>query len=82
MKLNQDKGHLIISGCKADAIWAKIGQTKIWVSKRMRLLGAITDHKLNFDVYLILLCKKVKRFSKTGKLFKLRTKETFNEKFY
>ena len=26
--------------------------------------------------------KKVKRFSKIGKLFKLRTKETFNEKFY
>ena len=69
MKLNHDKCHLIISGRKSDAIWAKIGQTKIVESKRMRLLGAITDHQLNFDVYLILLCKKAgKKLSALARL--------------
>ena len=69
MKLNHDKCHLIISGRKSDALWAKIGQTKIVESKRMRLLGAITDHQLNFDVYLILLCKKAgKKLSALARL--------------
>ena len=86
MKLNEDKCHLIISGHKSEAMFAKIGQTKIWESKKQKLLGLIIDRQLNFDEFLISLCKKcckkVKRFSKIGKLFKLRTKETFNEKFY
>ena len=34
MKLNQDYCHLIISGHKSQAIWAKIGRTKIWESKK------------------------------------------------
>ena len=38
MKLNKDKCDLIISGHKSEAIWAKIGQTKIWESKNQKLL--------------------------------------------
>ena len=43
MKLNKDKCHLIISGHKSEAIWAKIGQTKIWESKNQKLLGVMID---------------------------------------
>ena len=42
-KLNQDKCHVIISGHKSEAIWAKIGQTKIWESKNQKLLGVMID---------------------------------------
>ena len=61
MKLNQDKYHLIISGHKSEAIWAKIGQTKIWESKNRKLLGVIIDRQLNFDEYLISLYKKARK---------------------
>ena len=59
MKLNEDKRHLIISGHKSEAIWVKTGQTKIWEGKNQKLLEVITDRQLNFDEYLISLCKKV-----------------------
>ena len=58
MKLNQLKCYLIISGHKSEEIWTKIGQTKIWESKNQKLLGVINDRQLNFDEYLISLCKK------------------------
>ena len=61
MKLNQDKYHLIISGHKSEAIWAKTGQTKIWENKNQKLLGVIIDRQLNFDEYLISLCKKARK---------------------
>ena len=81
MKLNQDKCHLVH---KSEAIWAKIGQTKIWESKNQKLLGVMVDHQQNFDEHLISLFVKswTKVKSKIDKHFKLRTKETFNEKFY
>ena len=37
MKLNEDKCHVIISDHKSEAIWAKIGPTKIWESKNQKL---------------------------------------------
>ena len=43
MKLNQNKCHLIISSHKSEAIWTKIGQTKIWESKKQKLLGVTID---------------------------------------
>ena len=81
MKLNQNKCHL---GHKSEAIWAKIGQTKIWESKNQKLLGVMVDRQQNFDEHLISLFVKswTKVKSKIDKHFKLRTKETFNEKFY
>ena len=48
MKLNQDKCNLIISCHKSEAIWVKIGQTKIWENKKQKLLGVIIDCQLNF----------------------------------
>ena len=53
--------HLIISGHKSEAIWAEIGQTKIWESKKQKLLRVIIDRQLNFDEYLISLCKKARK---------------------
>ena len=61
MKLNQDKCHIIISGHKSEAIWAKISQSKIWESKNQNLLGVIIDHQLNFDEYLVSPCKKAEK---------------------
>ena len=61
MKQNEEKCHLIISGHKSEAIWAKIGQTKIWKSKKLKLLGGLIDRQLNFDDYLISLCKKARK---------------------
>ena len=43
MKLNEDKCHLIISGHKSEAIWTKIGETKIWESKNQKLIGVKID---------------------------------------
>ena len=58
MKLNEDKCHLIISGHKSEAIWAKIGQTEIWESKKQKLLGVVNNSQLSVDKYIILLCQK------------------------
>ena len=41
MKLNQDKWYLLVSGHKHEAVWTKIGQTKIWESSKQILLGVI-----------------------------------------
>ena len=61
--------HLIISGHKSEAIWAEIGQTKIWESKKQKLLGVVIDRQLNFDEYLISLCKKAgKKLSALARL--------------
>ena len=69
MELNEDKCHLIISGHKSEAIWAKIGQTKIWESKKQKLLGVVNDSQLSFDKYIILFCQKTgKKLSALARL--------------
>ena len=57
MKLNTDKCHLILAGCKHEHIWAKIGNDKIWESKQQRLLGVTLDNKLRFNDHILDLCK-------------------------
>ena len=44
--------------CSVKNIWAKIGNTKIWESKKQKLLGAQIDRTLSFDEYIASLCKK------------------------
>ena len=64
MKLNEEHCHLVISGYKSEAIWAKTGHTKTWERKNQKLLEVIIDRQLNFNEYLISLWKKVeKKFS-------------------
>ena len=58
MKLNQEKIHLLDSGYKHENIWARIRQTKIWKSRKQKLLGVEIDSNLNFDLYVSSLCKK------------------------
>ena len=59
MKLNQDKYHLLVCGHKH--AWDKISETKIWESKKQKLLGVVIDRNLNFDEYVFDLCKKAGR---------------------
>ena len=46
MKLNQDKCRLLFSRLKYENVWAKIGKTKIWESKKQKLLGVEIDKTL------------------------------------
>ena len=61
MKLNQYKCHFLLSGHKHKMIWANIGQTKIWESRKQKLLGIIIDRNLRFDEYVLNQCKKAGR---------------------
>ena len=51
MKLKKVKCHLLVSRHKDEYIWAKIGQTKIWESRKQILLGVEIDSSLNFALY-------------------------------
>ena len=48
MKLNQEKCDLLDSGHKHENIWARIGQTKIWESKKHKLLGVEIVRNTNY----------------------------------
>ena len=61
MKLNQDKCHFLLSEHKYGIIWADIGHTKIWESRKQKLLGIIIDRNLRFDKYVLNQCKKAGR---------------------
>ena len=61
MKLNQDKCHLLVSGYKHEAAWAKINETKIQERNKQKLLGVVIDGNLNFDKYVFHLSEKAGR---------------------
>ena len=64
MKLNEDKCHLLAGGYKHESIWAKIGDARIWVSNKQKLLEVHIDRTLSFDEHVSNLCKKAgKKFS-------------------
>ena len=46
---------------KYESIWAKIGQTKIWKSKKQKHLGVIIDQNLKFDEYVLSICRKASK---------------------
>ena len=58
MKLNQEKCYPLVCVYKHENIWARIGQTKIWESRKQKLLGVETDSNLNVDLYVSSLFKK------------------------
>ena len=78
MKLNQDKCHLLVSGHEHEAVWAKIGETKIWESNKQKLLGVVIDRNLNFNEYVFDLCKKAGR--KLSVLARLSNYMSFEER--
>ena len=59
MKLNQDKSHLLVSGCKNENVWANIGNEKIWGCNKQKLLGLDIDRNLNFKKHVSSLYRKV-----------------------
>ena len=62
MKFNQDKCHLVVSGCKHKSIWVKIGDEVAWGKKKQKLLGVkIVDSEKSSDDYVIILCKNAGR---------------------
>ena len=52
MKLNKDKCHLLVSAFKYENVWAKIRKTKIWESKKQKLLVVEIDRTLSYDEYI------------------------------
>ena len=82
MKLNQEKCHLLVSRHKRKNIWARIGQMKIWKSRKQKLLGAEIDSSLNFDLHVSSLCKKAgKDLSVSARLSNLNQRQTLMKTF-
>ena len=52
------KPNLLVFGYKHENRWAKIRQTKIWESRKLKLLCVKIDSSLNFDLYVSSLCEK------------------------
>ena len=61
MKLNEEKCHLIIAGHKFESVWAMIGESRIWESRREKLLGVYIDNDLNFKFHINQICIKAER---------------------
>ena len=58
MKLNTEKCKFLISGNKFEECWIKVGESQIWESKNVKLLGVTIDNKLRFEKHIENLCKK------------------------
>ena len=50
--------HLLVLRFKYENVWANIGKTKIWESKKQKLLGVEIDRTLSFDEHIASLCRK------------------------
>jgi ribonuclease P/MRP protein subunit RPP40 len=61
MQLNQSKCHFLTCGapCTPEWLWLMVGEERIWESQSEKLLGVTVDKKLNFNLHLRNLCKKV-----------------------
>ena len=57
MKLNEDKCHFIISGCKHE-MFANIAESSIWEKGQEKFLGVIINKKLKFKEHILKQCKK------------------------
>ena len=58
MVLNQDKYNFLFSGRQYETLFVNVGETKIWESKQLKLLGILIDSDFKFDEYVFSLCKK------------------------
>ena len=58
MKLNEDKCHFTISGCKHDIMFANIGESRIWEKGQQKLPGVTIDKKLKFIGHVLKQCNK------------------------
>ena len=53
IKLNWAKCHFLISGRKYDALFANVGEAKIWESSQPKPLGILIDRDLKVDEYVL-----------------------------
>ena len=58
MSFNQDKCHLLAPEFKYKNVLTKAWKTKIWASKKQKLLGVEIYKTLSFDEYITSLCRK------------------------
>ena len=58
MKPNEDKCHFLLSRCKHEMMFAKIGQCRIGESEKQELLGVTIDKHLKFEEHIVKQCKK------------------------
>ena len=56
MKLNPDKCHILISGCKHEVILAKVGNVNAIESHKVTLLGIEIDSDLKFHNHISMIC--------------------------
>ena len=90
MKLNTDKGHLLISDNKNEQMWAKLDRDIFWESNNVKLLGITLDNNLKVDKHVSNICSKANKklstltrvakflpFKKSRILFKAFTESQF-----
>ena len=70
IKMNSDKCHLFILGNKFEHLWTKIGNSRIWEGRTVKLLGITIDNELKFDEHLSNACLKANR--KLSALMRIR----------
>ena len=58
MKLNKDKCNFLLSGYKHEMLFAKIGRSRIWQSKKQKLLGVTIDKDIKSEEHIVKQCKK------------------------
>ena len=61
MNLNSGKFHLLISGHHYEEIFVNIGNSRIWESNNVELLGIAIDKYLKFDEHVNKIYSKVTR---------------------
>ena len=58
MKLNEGKCHLLVAGHKYEHFWAMVGNSRIWESRNVKLLGIHIDNELKLDKHIDQICDK------------------------
>ena len=87
MKLNTDKGHLLISDNKNEQMWAKLDRDIAWESNDVKLLGLTLDNNLKFDKHVSNICSRTNRklsaLTRVAKFFPFKKRrilfKNFNE---
>ena len=75
----------LVSGFKYKNVWAKIGKTKLWESKKQKLLVVEIDRTLSFDEHIVSLYRKAgKKLSVLARLshFMCTNKKSFDESIH
>ncbi len=58
MKLNEDKCDLLVAGHKYEQNWVMVGNSRIWESHKVNLLGVQIDNQLKFKDHINKICDK------------------------